>query len=550
MAAMDLEKLSLFIKEKRQEIDEIMSYVGLKKEKLNETMPKLVPCTYNHHHYVPEESRDAHLKRCPYNALGMKPNEIQIFLDQLDFSDPNNEPVIIDSSISEAVQQFILNKRKESSLIPPHATHNKFSSLEGGESKKEILESNDPILLIRYIKSWTSIPRVFCQLVPTGIHPVPLKAWLFRNIPEYHSYKHEMSGDLHIVDTVMYQFNLTPNLTPDQLVGRLTPYLFGVSRSFVLSLWKFLSILKVQQEHNIADKTVEDLLPLQTEDGKPVTSLVSQIKMLASEVSTLPSLPLPMSSVLSSAEEKRVLYDYVVELGKELVGDSKDYLQDSDLFRDDAKILLAQSRGRRDEEGKSHLAQIKEMRDVKRRRASYRAKNVHITQKPIKQVFHEIIAARTEELRELWEEAHGVGNKNKNEKDDKDIQSEDRRSPYSRSRQRRISSQYRSHERERSRSRGRNRNNRSRSRDRKRRKQSRSRERRSRSRHRSRSHERRSKSREKRSRSREKRSRSRHREHSHRSRSRSKEREKSKHHGKSKSEHKSSSHKHKHKHKT
>ncbi|XP_019863785.1 PREDICTED: uncharacterized protein LOC109592918 [Amphimedon queenslandica] len=149
-----------------------------------------------------------------------------------------------------------------------------------------------------------------------------------------------MSGDLHIVDTVMYQFNLTPNLTPDQLVGRLTPYLFGVSRNFVLSLWKFLSILKVQQEHNIADKTVEDLLPLQTEDGKPVTSLVSQIKMLASEVSTPPSLPLPMSSVLSSSEEKRVLYDYVVELGKELVGDSKDYLQDSDLFRDDAKILL------------------------------------------------------------------------------------------------------------------------------------------------------------------------------------------------------------------
>ena len=36
-----------------------------------------------------------------------------------------------------------------------------------------------------------------------------------------------MSGDLHIVDTVMYQFNLTPSLTPDLLVGRLTPYLFG-----------------------------------------------------------------------------------------------------------------------------------------------------------------------------------------------------------------------------------------------------------------------------------------------------------------------------------
>ena len=56
----------------------------------------------------------------------------------------------LDSSISLAVQQFV---RKETELMS-HASHmtvrEKFASLEGGESKSEILDSNDPILLIRY----------------------------------------------------------------------------------------------------------------------------------------------------------------------------------------------------------------------------------------------------------------------------------------------------------------------------------------------------------------------------------------------------------------
>lgn len=49
-------------------------------------------------------------------------------------------------------------------------------------------------------------------------------------------------------------------------------------------------------------------------------------------------------------------------------------------------FLVARAKEKRDEEEKSHLEQLKELRDVKRRRQSYRAKNVHITQKSTKQV--------------------------------------------------------------------------------------------------------------------------------------------------------------------
>lgn len=47
-----------------------------------------------------------------------------------------------------------------------------------------------------------------------------------------------------------------------------------------------------------------------------------------------------MRFVASSSEEKRVLYDYTIELSREQGGDSKEYLRDPSLFRDDAKMLL------------------------------------------------------------------------------------------------------------------------------------------------------------------------------------------------------------------
>ena len=48
-----------------------------------------------------------------------------------------------------------------------------------------------------------------------------------------------MSGDLHVVDTILYQFNATQVVTPDQLVGRLTPYLFGGKEGNMINFYCF-----------------------------------------------------------------------------------------------------------------------------------------------------------------------------------------------------------------------------------------------------------------------------------------------------------------------
>ncbi|XP_061631291.1 U11/U12 small nuclear ribonucleoprotein 48 kDa protein isoform X2 [Phyllopteryx taeniolatus] len=57
-------------------------------------------------------------------------------------------------------------------------------------------------------------------------------------------------------------------------------------------------------------------------------------------------------------------------------------------------------------EPKTHLELMAEMRDYKRRRQSYRAKNVHITKKSYTEVIREVIQVHSEELARQWKEEH------------------------------------------------------------------------------------------------------------------------------------------------
>ncbi|MGH0164973.1 UNVERIFIED_CONTAM: hypothetical protein FKN15_059591 [Acipenser sinensis] len=72
---------------------------------------------------------------------------------------------------------------------------------------------------------------------------------------------------------------------------------------------------------------------------------------------------------------------------------------------DDLYVDLA-DKLKRDEDlncPKSHLEVLAEMRDYKRRRQSYRAKNVHITKKSYTEVIREVIDVHSGELARLWQ---------------------------------------------------------------------------------------------------------------------------------------------------
>ncbi|MBV98941.1 U11/U12 small nuclear ribonucleoprotein 48 kDa protein, partial [Eschrichtius robustus] len=76
--------------------------------------------------------------------------------------------------------------------------------------------------------------------------------------------------------------------------------------------------------------------------------------------------------------DRLALYDFVIEETKKKRSDSQIIENDSDLFVDlAAKVNQDNSR----KSPKSYLEILAEVRDYKRRRQSYRAKNVHITKK-------------------------------------------------------------------------------------------------------------------------------------------------------------------------
>ncbi|POI25752.1 hypothetical protein CIB84_010497, partial [Bambusicola thoracicus] len=99
--------------------------------------------------------------------------------------------------------------------------------------------------------------------------------------------------------------------------------------------------------------------------------------------------------------DRLALYDYVVEETKKQRSRSHITENDSDLFVDlAAKITQDDSQ----KGPKSHLEILAEMRDYKRRRQSYRAKNVHITKKSYTEVIRDVIGVHMEELSNHWQE--------------------------------------------------------------------------------------------------------------------------------------------------
>uniref|UniRef100_A0A8C5J6M5 Small nuclear ribonucleoprotein U11/U12 subunit 48 n=1 Tax=Junco hyemalis TaxID=40217 RepID=A0A8C5J6M5_JUNHY len=105
--------------------------------------------------------------------------------------------------------------------------------------------------------------------------------------------------------------------------------------------------------------------------------------------------------------DRLALYDYVVEETKKQRSRSQITENDSDLFVDlAAKITQDDSQ----KGPKSHLEILAEMRDYKRRRQSYRAKNVHITKKSYTEVIRDVIGVHMEELSNQWQEENRLDN--------------------------------------------------------------------------------------------------------------------------------------------
>ncbi|KAG7336261.1 hypothetical protein KOW79_000954 [Hemibagrus wyckioides] len=99
-----------------------------------------------------------------------------------------------------------------------------------------------------------------------------------------------------------------------------------------------------------------------------------------------------------TAADRLALYDHVIQ---EAIQQSAKASNNDDLYVD----LVSKLNKDEEKSGpKSHLEVLAEMRDYRRRRQSYRAKNVHITKKSYTEIIREVIDIHSGELAKLWQE--------------------------------------------------------------------------------------------------------------------------------------------------
>nr|CAB3266439.1 U11/U12 small nuclear ribonucleoprotein 48 kDa protein-like [Phallusia mammillata] len=98
-----------------------------------------------------------------------------------------------------------------------------------------------------------------------------------------------------------------------------------------------------------------------------------------------------------SREERLEVYDQILERLK-LKKSTTDLSLLTDLQTEGFEI----SKSSTDVLPASELARLKEQRDHKRRRQTYRAKNVHITKRTQTEIFRDVLQVHMEELRQLW----------------------------------------------------------------------------------------------------------------------------------------------------
>ncbi|XP_056618616.1 U11/U12 small nuclear ribonucleoprotein 48 kDa protein [Triplophysa dalaica] len=100
-----------------------------------------------------------------------------------------------------------------------------------------------------------------------------------------------------------------------------------------------------------------------------------------------------------TAADRLALYDHVIQEANQQ--SARRQPNNEDLYVD---LVAKLKRDDDQSEPKSHLEVLAEMRDYRRRRQSYRAKNVHITKKSYTEVIRDVIDVHSGELARVWQE--------------------------------------------------------------------------------------------------------------------------------------------------
>ncbi|XP_035666614.1 U11/U12 small nuclear ribonucleoprotein 48 kDa protein-like [Branchiostoma floridae] len=136
-------------------------------------------------------------------------------------------------------------------------------------------------------------------------------------------------------------------------------------------------------------------------DGEQGRLTNSQMRSFTQAVSSAPAEErrLPLKDEELTTAQRLAMHNYVVQQARDTSNRPAFSTEDSTLTAD-----LAETVQKQEGEGKgpkSHLEILAELRDYKRRRQSYRAKNVHITKRSATEVMRQVIETQMEMLEQM-----------------------------------------------------------------------------------------------------------------------------------------------------
>ncbi|KAK9720259.1 hypothetical protein K7432_004276 [Basidiobolus ranarum] len=408
-----------------QEIVGLLKLLGTSSNDLEENILKineLLQCPFDPSHKVPKETYSSHFRKCELKSLGITNDDNKPLPSSLGFY--TKAPAVISmlqTPVDTDSREQSFKPEIKKPLLSRHWDKIDLEDLEI-ESVKDpnsepLLTNNDtfPEHLLRSdnietklnkLRKWTQIPRLYEKLDIKELNPMKTRGWLVNNLPQglelHNSTSQNFSSEMELADFIYHRF-LVPSVNIEEIKKHLDLYLGQVSRKFTLNLWKHLmSELIVLMILPLADASIQlkvdessnhSQLPAQVFSVEPVLDSTGDNLVY----NLLDHQPHSQPSTALSVAQRRKEYEYLIQASKyirELHGrDDQNIYEGFEEALERAKLIKEQNQKR-----KSKADLLAEQRDYKRRRKSYRAKNVRITQRTPNQIHRDLIAAYMEDF--------------------------------------------------------------------------------------------------------------------------------------------------------
>ncbi|KAL9962394.1 hypothetical protein ACROYT_G031494 [Oculina patagonica] len=402
-------EFSSFLSRTAQEMEKVLCKFKWKKESLMKKVnsSRLVHCPINPSHRIPTSRLEKHLTDAcssPEFFYQSSKSVIPVFIDEKQYNTFKNGSER--RELDQEPHNIFLRKGN------PLCCNIGKSFEERQEISNQNIITNEQMICsdnIRSIMAWEVVPASHTRLDLHLLSQDKIKTWIIGNLPQVQYLSSLEGASDHLVNFVLSCLQEEKVAHPSGMEEMLKDLLGNETQSFVLKLWKFLAVSIASEKSNANQSSMED--GRQERLGINTTSNTDSLHSVPVE-NYVKEIPLPMDRVINDLlpQQRLAVYEHVLQVSKaKREGQKEDVDLEGASDANDSKDT--------EDQPKSRFEVLAEQRDYKRRRQSYRAKNVHITKRSAVEVMRDLIETQMHVLETQLREEHGISGNNSNEEE-------------------------------------------------------------------------------------------------------------------------------------